>query len=156
MGLYVGDTVLFWVVRENVDGSNFEWAEGYNTRFGVTYVDYKDEQKRYPKASAKFIKNWFDKHILQDCATTGIATARGDTIEDIVPKLDEDVDIEDTNSVSTEGQSPARNEDTPNTSDGVVSLDEEEHPAAGGFGDGIVKNVVGKLHGKVCDAVEIE
>ncbi|KAG6864603.1 Beta-glucosidase 1B [Blastosporella zonata] len=33
---------------------NFEWAEGYLTRFGVTYVDY-ETQKRYPKASAKFL-----------------------------------------------------------------------------------------------------
>jgi beta-glucosidase len=43
--------------------SNFEWAEGFNTRFGVTYVDYKDEQRRYPKASAWFIKKWFAEHI---------------------------------------------------------------------------------------------
>ncbi|KAH9931544.1 glycoside hydrolase family 1 protein [Fomitopsis serialis] len=33
---------------------NFEWADGYTTRFGVTYVDY-DSQKRYPKDSARFI-----------------------------------------------------------------------------------------------------
>ncbi|KAI9753957.1 MAG: hypothetical protein M4579_004917, partial [Chaenotheca gracillima] len=32
---------------------NFEWAEGYETRFGVTYVDYNGGQKRYPKKSAK-------------------------------------------------------------------------------------------------------
>ena len=29
-------------------------ADGYLTRFGVTYVDYAT-QKRYPKASAKFV-----------------------------------------------------------------------------------------------------
>ena len=29
-------------------------ADGYTTRFGVTYVDY-DTQKRYPKDSARFI-----------------------------------------------------------------------------------------------------
>lgn len=29
-------------------------ADGYETRFGVTYVDY-ETQKRYPKASAKFL-----------------------------------------------------------------------------------------------------
>lgn len=29
-------------------------ADGYGTRFGVTYVDYKT-QKRYPKESAKFL-----------------------------------------------------------------------------------------------------
>ncbi|KAF4613289.1 hypothetical protein D9613_010794 [Agrocybe pediades] len=37
---------------------NFEWADGYGTRFGVTYVDYVT-QKRYPKASAKFLIKWF-------------------------------------------------------------------------------------------------
>ena len=29
-------------------------ADGYLTRFGVTYVDYTT-QKRYPKASGKFV-----------------------------------------------------------------------------------------------------
>ena len=29
-------------------------ADGYLTRFGVTYVDY-ETQKRYPKASAKYV-----------------------------------------------------------------------------------------------------
>ena len=29
-------------------------ADGYSTRFGVTYVDY-ETQKRYPKESGKFI-----------------------------------------------------------------------------------------------------
>jgi Glycosyl hydrolase family 1 len=33
---------------------NFEWADGYVTRFGVTYVDY-ETQARYPKESAKFL-----------------------------------------------------------------------------------------------------
>ncbi|KAK7682745.1 Beta-glucosidase 1B [Cerrena zonata] len=41
---------------------NFEWADGYITRFGVTYVDY-ETQKRYPKESAKFICKWFKEHI---------------------------------------------------------------------------------------------
>ncbi|KAH6671586.1 beta-glucosidase A [Plectosphaerella plurivora] len=42
---------------------NFEWAEGYVTRFGVTYVDYNDNQKRYPKKSAKSLKPLFDSLI---------------------------------------------------------------------------------------------
>ncbi|KAH8113602.1 glycoside hydrolase family 1 protein [Phellopilus nigrolimitatus] len=33
---------------------NFEWAEGYVPRFGVTYVDY-NTLKRYPKASGRFL-----------------------------------------------------------------------------------------------------
>ncbi len=32
---------------------NFEWADGYNLRFGIYYVDYKT-QKRYPKLSAQW------------------------------------------------------------------------------------------------------
>lgn len=43
--------------------SNFEWAEGYETRFGVTYVDYENGQKRYPKKSAMEMKKIFDQYI---------------------------------------------------------------------------------------------
>jgi beta-glucosidase len=34
---------------------NFEWADGYQIRFGVTYVDYRT-QERYPKDSAAFLR----------------------------------------------------------------------------------------------------
>lgn len=37
---------------------NFEWADGYITRFGVTYVDYNTQQ-RIPKESASFVSKWF-------------------------------------------------------------------------------------------------
>ncbi|SFR90579.1 GH1 family beta-glucosidase [Anaeromicropila populeti] len=35
---------------------NFEWAEGYNERFGLVHVDY-ETQKRTPKSSAYWYKN---------------------------------------------------------------------------------------------------
>eukprot|EP01018_Ginkgo_biloba_P033169 Gb_35939 [translate_table: standard] len=38
---------------------NFEWTSGYTVRFGLHYVDYKNNLKRYPKASA----NWFKKFL---------------------------------------------------------------------------------------------
>jgi len=44
---------------------NFEWADGYETRFGVTYVDY-NTQKRYPKDSGKFLSKFFQENIEKD------------------------------------------------------------------------------------------
>lgn len=40
--------------------SNFEWADGYETRFGVTYVDYEGSQKRYPKKSTRALGGIFE------------------------------------------------------------------------------------------------
>ncbi|KAF2713625.1 glycoside hydrolase family 1 protein [Pleomassaria siparia CBS 279.74] len=45
---------------------NFEWAEGYETRFGVTFVDYEGGQKRQPKKSATELVNIFDKYIKKE------------------------------------------------------------------------------------------
>lgn len=45
---------------------NFEWAEGYETRFGVTFVDYEGGQKRWPKKSARFLGPLFDGIIAKD------------------------------------------------------------------------------------------
>ncbi|KAH9947759.1 beta-glucosidase [Amylocystis lapponica] len=47
---------------------NFEWADGYVTRFGVTYVDY-ETQRRYPKDSARFVCQWFKEHVDKDETT---------------------------------------------------------------------------------------
>jgi beta-glucosidase len=46
--------------------SNFEWADGYETRFGVTYVDYHNGQQRFPKKSAKVIGQVFGSLIRRD------------------------------------------------------------------------------------------
>ncbi|URE19618.1 Glycosyl hydrolase family 1 [Musa troglodytarum] len=55
-------------IREGVDVrgyfawsllDNFEWFAGYTVRFGINYVDYKDDLKRYPKSSSL----WFRKFL---------------------------------------------------------------------------------------------
>jgi len=56
---------------------NFEWADGYITRFGVTYVDY-ETQKRYPKESAKFLVKWFKENVYDAPATS--QTANGTSL----------------------------------------------------------------------------
>jgi beta-glucosidase/6-phospho-beta-glucosidase/beta-galactosidase len=50
-------------LADEVFCSNFEWAEGYETRFGVTYVDYANNQQRHPKKSAMEMKNIFDQYV---------------------------------------------------------------------------------------------
>ncbi|KAG8379125.1 hypothetical protein BUALT_Bualt07G0055600 [Buddleja alternifolia] len=37
---------------------NFEWAEGYTSRFGITYIDYMNNLTRYPKTSAKWLAHF--------------------------------------------------------------------------------------------------
>ncbi|KAI0342472.1 beta-glucosidase 1B [Trametopsis cervina] len=67
----VTDSLLAAVTEDGVDVrayfgwsllDNFEWADGYVTRFGVTYVDY-ETQKRYPKDSGKFLSKWFKENV---------------------------------------------------------------------------------------------
>ncbi|KAF7544732.1 hypothetical protein G7Z17_g9715 [Cylindrodendrum hubeiense] len=45
---------------------NFEWAEGYETRFGVTFVDYENGQKRYPKKSAQSLAPLFESLVKKE------------------------------------------------------------------------------------------
>ncbi|WP_263373726.1 GH1 family beta-glucosidase [Granulicella aggregans] len=42
---------------------NFEWADGYGKRFGITYVDFKT-QKRTPKLSSEFYKATIAKNAI--------------------------------------------------------------------------------------------
>jgi len=48
---------------------NYEWADGFDTRFGLTYVDY-ETQARTPKLSAR----WFAAHVtpLRALPTNGL------------------------------------------------------------------------------------
>ncbi|XP_022154059.1 beta-glucosidase 12-like [Momordica charantia] len=37
---------------------NFEWADGYSMRFGLVYIDFKNNLKRIPKLSLKWFQNF--------------------------------------------------------------------------------------------------
>lgn len=41
---------------------NFEWSDGYRPRFGLTYVDYDNNQDRYPKDSSKWFARLSEAH----------------------------------------------------------------------------------------------
>ncbi|KAE9597346.1 putative beta-glucosidase [Lupinus albus] len=41
---------------------NWEWSAGYSCRFGLYFVDYKDNLKRYPKQSVEWYKNFLKKN----------------------------------------------------------------------------------------------
>ncbi|RHN56530.1 putative beta-glucosidase [Medicago truncatula] len=40
---------------------NFEWGEGYTVRFGMNFVDYNNDLKRYQKLSAQWFKNFLKR-----------------------------------------------------------------------------------------------
>ncbi|KAG6849129.1 hypothetical protein H0H93_011076 [Arthromyces matolae] len=66
---------------------NFEWADGYTTRFGITYVDYETQQ-RYPKASAEFLIRWFKDNHEQPLAIPPTPADRLSTSESSITKAD--------------------------------------------------------------------
>ncbi|GAB2269051.1 hypothetical protein Dimus_003981 [Dionaea muscipula] len=41
---------------------DFEWGSGYTIRFGLHFVDYKDDLKRYPKKSTKWFKRFLKRN----------------------------------------------------------------------------------------------
>ncbi|KAI5345926.1 hypothetical protein L3X38_013803 [Prunus dulcis] len=41
---------------------DFEWSSGFTIRFGITYIDYNDMLKRYPKLSAHWFKSFLKKY----------------------------------------------------------------------------------------------
>ncbi|KOM50771.1 hypothetical protein LR48_Vigan08g159800 [Vigna angularis] len=40
---------------------NFEWSAGYTLRFGINFIDYKDNLKRHQKLSAHWFRNFLRK-----------------------------------------------------------------------------------------------
>ncbi|KEH37612.1 glycoside hydrolase family 1 protein [Medicago truncatula] len=40
---------------------NFEWQDGYTLRFGINFVDFKNNLKRYPKLSARWFRKFLEK-----------------------------------------------------------------------------------------------
>lgn len=53
-----GADVRGYVVWSFLD--DFEWASGYDLRFGLYYVDYNDNLKRYARESANWFKHFLD------------------------------------------------------------------------------------------------
>ena len=49
---------------------NFEWAEGYNKRFGLVHVDYTT-QRRVPKDSAQWYQEVIRRNGLTDQGRIG-------------------------------------------------------------------------------------
>lgn len=46
---------------------NFEWSQGYTKRFGLVYVDYRNDLSRHPKSSAL----WFLRFLRGDPVKNG-------------------------------------------------------------------------------------
>jgi len=60
-----------WAIEDGVDVvgyfawslmDNFEWTDGYSIRFGMVYIDYENDQKRYIKDSANWYSDLISSH----------------------------------------------------------------------------------------------
>ncbi|CAE6416073.1 unnamed protein product [Rhizoctonia solani] len=56
-GIKIGSYVAWTLI------DNFEWAAGFNQRFGSAYIDHKNGHKRIPKDSGKWLGEWFKKNV---------------------------------------------------------------------------------------------
>ncbi|CAE6444968.1 unnamed protein product [Rhizoctonia solani] len=56
-GIKIGSYVAWTLI------DNFEWAAGFNQRFGSAYIDHKDGHKRIPKDSGRWLGEWFKKNV---------------------------------------------------------------------------------------------
>ncbi|KAG8379155.1 hypothetical protein BUALT_Bualt07G0058800 [Buddleja alternifolia] len=69
---------------------NFEWAEGYMSRFGITYLDFMNNQTRYPKDSAiwfaHFLHNKKMPQLLPPIGPTAISNKRQNEVKNIEPE----------------------------------------------------------------------
>eukprot|EP00884_Botryococcus_braunii_P004002 jgi/Botrbrau1/13602/Bobra.0069s0002.2 len=48
---------------------NWEWVDGFTVRFGIVYVDYKNNQTRYLKDSARWLAQYFGTGSLEYSST---------------------------------------------------------------------------------------
>ncbi|RHN55531.1 putative beta-glucosidase [Medicago truncatula] len=39
---------------------NWEWQAGFSSRFGLYFIDYNDNLRRYPKKSVEWFKNFLN------------------------------------------------------------------------------------------------
>ncbi|CAN1131487.1 Beta-glucosidase 17 [Linum perenne] len=51
---------------------NFEWELGYTVRFGITFIDFQNDLKRYPKRSALWFRNFLQKQQNANSAATAL------------------------------------------------------------------------------------